>query len=85
MNRFVKYTIAAGVGLMLTGCNIYKKYEMPTADSAIVADYAKASEAAADSASLPSDGNRSLPTRSSRTSSALRSTTTRILRMHVSM
>ncbi len=53
MNRFVKYTIAAGVGLMLTGCNIYKKYEMPTADSAIVADYAKASEAAADSASLP--------------------------------
>ena len=53
MNRIVKTSMAAALILMLGSCNIYKKYEMPTADSAIVADYAKASAEVADSTSLP--------------------------------
>ncbi len=53
MNRILKYTIAAAALVSLTGCNLYKKYEMPVADSAIVADYAKATREVADSTSLP--------------------------------
>ncbi|MDE6681432.1 MAG: TolC family protein [Muribaculaceae bacterium] len=39
--------------LSLASCNIYKKYELPTDDSAIVADYGSALRAEADSATLP--------------------------------
>lgn len=50
-NRISRYAIAlAGVAL-LTGCGIYKKFEMP-ADSALTAEYAVASQAAPDSTAL---------------------------------
>ena len=42
MKSPAKYICLAAAAMMLTGCNIYKKYEMPVADSAIVADYAEA-------------------------------------------
>lgn len=53
MNRLIKYTLAAAAVFMLSSCNLYKKYEIPTADSAIVADYSKALQTPADSTSLP--------------------------------
>ena len=37
----------------LSSCHIYQKYELPAEDSAIAADFRKALEAPADSASLP--------------------------------
>ncbi|MDE5878373.1 MAG: TolC family protein [Muribaculaceae bacterium] len=39
--------------LSLASCNIYKKYELPTDDSAIVADYGSALRAEVDSTALP--------------------------------
>lgn len=53
MNRIIKILFVAGAVAALTSCNIYKKYELPASDNAIVADYAKATEATVDSTSLP--------------------------------
>lgn len=39
--------------LSLASCNIYRKYELPTDDSSIVADYGSALRAEVDSAALP--------------------------------
>ncbi|MDE5796782.1 MAG: TolC family protein, partial [Muribaculaceae bacterium] len=39
--------------LSMASCNIYKKYELPTDDSAIVADYGSALRAEVDSTALP--------------------------------
>ncbi len=51
-----KVKICAAGALMLltaTSCNIYKKYELPTDDSSIAADFKKATEAPADQNTLP--------------------------------
>lgn len=53
MKSPAKYICLAAAAMMLTGCNIYKKYEMPVADSAIVADYAEALRQTPDSTTLP--------------------------------
>ncbi len=45
MNVILKLTIAATTLISLTGCNIYKKYEMPVADSNLMADYVTQVEA----------------------------------------
>ena len=41
------------MAVALSSCHIYKKYELPTEDSAIATDFQKALEAPVDSASLP--------------------------------
>lgn len=47
--------LAAGafLAVAMSSCHIYSKYELPTSDSSIAADFKKAQEAEADSASLP--------------------------------
>lgn len=52
MKKAFKYIMVFAALVSLTGCNIYKKYELPEG-RAIVDDYKKAVEAPADSASLP--------------------------------
>ncbi len=53
MNRIVKTFFVTVAVVMLTGCNLYKKYELPVGDDPIVADFSKAVEAQVDSTSLP--------------------------------
>ncbi len=53
MNKLFKIFLPALMAIMLSGCHIYKKYELPAEQSSIVADYKKAMEAAPDSSSLP--------------------------------
>ena len=43
----------AALAAVLTGCGIYKKYDLPTEKSAIVADFDAAAKAAVDSTTLP--------------------------------
>lgn len=50
--KLIRYTILTVIALMLGGCNIYKKYELPV-DNSIVKDYDKSLKVEADSASLP--------------------------------
>ena len=47
----IKYGVAALLAFMLTGCGIYKKYELP-AETPVVSDYAKALQEQQDSTSL---------------------------------
>lgn len=48
--RNISYIVVAALGLsVLSGCGIYKKFELPTEESALVADYAKALEQGTDS------------------------------------
>ncbi len=47
----IKYGVAALLVFMLTGCGIYKKYELP-AETPVVSDYAKALQEQQDSTSL---------------------------------
>ena len=53
MKRIIIYILVGVAMLPLTACHIYKKYDLPTQDSPIVADYGKALEETPDSASLP--------------------------------
>lgn len=53
MKKIIRFILVCTLVLPLTGCHIYKKYDIPTQDSAILADYGKALEMPADSASLP--------------------------------
>ncbi len=49
----IKLIVAAGVSVMLlASCNIYKKFELPTKESALVEEYGKAKEQPVDSASF---------------------------------
>lgn len=49
--RLMKYASIALLGLTLTGCGIYNKYELPT-DNAVINDYVKATQAPVDSTTL---------------------------------
>lgn len=50
----MKFCLAAAMmAVIFSGCQIYKKYELPVRDSQIVADYQKSVEAVADTTSLP--------------------------------
>lgn len=53
MKRTLKYLLIAPAMVMLAGCHIYQKYELPTQENPIVAEYGKAIEEPADSATLP--------------------------------
>lgn len=58
MKKIIGY-IAVGLAVLpLTGCHIYRKYELPKEESAIVEEYAKALEMPADSTTLPYMGWR---------------------------
>lgn len=48
-----KYALLAMTAMMLSGCQLYKKYELPANESTIAADYKRALEAAPDSTTLP--------------------------------
>lgn len=80
----IKYGVAALLVFMLTGCGIYKKYELP-AETPVVSDYAKALQEQQDSTSL---GNLSwrevFTTRRYSATYRQRSTTTKTLTMPVS-
>lgn len=52
MYRTLKYTSILLLVMMMTGCNLYKKYEMPD-QTAITSDYKKILEQQVDSTSLP--------------------------------
>lgn len=53
MKRLSKYCVLAVFALSLSSCHIYKKYELPTGESSIVEDYAKALDERVDSTALP--------------------------------
>ncbi len=53
MNRLMKIVAIVGVGFLATSCHIYKKYELPADENALVADYKSAVDAEVDSTSLP--------------------------------
>ena len=53
MKRLSKYCVLAVFALSLSSCHIYKKYELPTGESPIVEDYAKALDERVDSTALP--------------------------------
>lgn len=53
MNKLIKIFLPAILAIMLSGCHIYKKYELPAEESSFVADFKKAMEVAPDSSSLP--------------------------------
>lgn len=53
MNNIIKTAAVALVAISLGGCNIYKKYELPSGESAIAGNYAEALKAPVDSLSLP--------------------------------
>ena len=57
--KFIRYTIPVIAALILSSCNIYKKYELPE-ENAIVNDYRKAIQATPDSTSLPYLGWRDI-------------------------
>ncbi|MCH5216939.1 MAG: TolC family protein [Muribaculaceae bacterium] len=58
MKKIIGY-IAIGLAVLpLTGCHIYRKFELPKEDSAIVEEYTKALEMPADSTTLPYMGWR---------------------------
>lgn len=60
MKKILSYFGLTIVALSLTGCHIYKKYELPTDESAIIEDYAKAIEEKVDSTTLPYLGWRDI-------------------------
>ena len=53
MKRIINIGILAILAITFTGCQIYKKYELPKDESALIGDYAKALEMAPDSTALP--------------------------------
>lgn len=53
MNNIIKLTLCGAMALSLTGCGLYRQYELPEADSSVVADYSKAIAEQPDSTSLP--------------------------------
>lgn len=53
MKKIIKYIAIVLILTPLAGCHIYQKYELPSKDSPITEDYAKALEMEPDSASLP--------------------------------
>lgn len=53
MNKIINVSICICLAASLSGCGIYKKYEIPADQSRIVADYANAVEETPDSAALP--------------------------------
>lgn len=53
MRKLYILAAAAVMAVSTTSCNIYKKYEFPQEESAMTADFRKAVDAPADSASLP--------------------------------
>lgn len=58
--KFLKYTLLILIGgIVLSSCNIYKKYELPK-DNAVINDYAKAISEPVDSTSLPYLGWREI-------------------------
>jgi len=50
--KITRYIVVAGLALTLSGCNIYKKYELPT-DNSYVRTYEESLRADKDSMSLP--------------------------------
>lgn len=60
MKNLTKYIGLLLAALVLAGCNIYKKYELPVDQSPIVARYGKVIEEKADSATLPYLGWREI-------------------------
>lgn len=53
MKRILRYGAVAVAAIALTGCQLYKKYELPTEASPIVEDFSKALEQQPDSSTLP--------------------------------
>lgn len=47
------YAAGLMIALCMTGCNIYKKYQLPVEESPVASDYKKALEAESDSTTLP--------------------------------
>lgn len=52
MNRIIKYSTLVVAMLLLTSCNIYKKYELPQ-DNEVVARFSQQAQAVPDSSALP--------------------------------
>lgn len=53
MKKIIKYSVIALFAFALTGCQLYKKYELPKDESPLVEEYAKALELQPDSTTLP--------------------------------
>ncbi|MCH5222785.1 MAG: TolC family protein [Muribaculaceae bacterium] len=53
MKKIIKYSVLALFAFALTGCQLYKKYELPKDESPLVEEYAKALELQPDSTTLP--------------------------------
>lgn len=60
MIKTIRYILLLTAAVALTGCNIYKKYELPASESPIISQYAQAAEEKPDSASLPYMGWRQI-------------------------
>lgn len=60
MKKIIGYSVVAVVALTFSSCHIYQKYSLPTNESPIVEDYAKALDEKADSTTLPYLGWREI-------------------------